>query len=87
MERNPESHVGAAGWAAIGAFVVAFDVLSNESLTRAFERARESDNRAIRALALGGLALTTAHLVGGIIPREVDPFYRLVDRYGNQPRD
>ena len=78
--------MGTAGWAAIGGFVVAFDLLSNESLTHAFERARESDNMAVKALALGTLAVTTAHLVG-VIPRQVDPFYRILDRISSTTSD
>jgi hypothetical protein len=79
VERSPDSRTGTAGWAAIGSFVIAFDLLSKESLTHAFERARESESVPIKALALGTLAVTTAHLVG-VIPRQVDPFYRILDR-------
>lgn len=80
---NPEKS-GVYGWAAIAGFVVAWDVLAPESLSHAFERARESENPLVRIAAIGGLAITAAHLMGAI-SRDYDPFYLLVDRVISQP--
>lgn len=79
MERN-EGHSGTYGWAAIGLFVLAFDYLSEESLTHAFHRGIE--NPRSRAFVLGTLAVTSLHLLDLIphSPVELDPFYLLIDR-------
>lgn len=81
MERNPDSRLGMAGWAAIGAFVVAFDRLSPESLTHAFARGREHESRLIRAATVGAAVVTFAHLMDWIDHR-VDPFYLFIDKTG-----
>ena len=82
MPRNPESHIGTWGWAAIAGFVVAWDLTQQESLTHAFERART--HPVGRVAALGGLAITSAHLLN-MIPRQYDPFYRVLELKNERP--
>lgn len=84
---SPETY-GKAGWAGLAAGVVLFDIMSPESLTAAFERARDHDNALIRTAAIGGVAITAAHLMGWL-PRQTDPFYLLIDRnhYGKGEMD
>jgi hypothetical protein len=73
-----ESRAGTYAWAAIGAFVVSWDLLAPETISHAFHRGVE--NPRTRALVLGGLAMTAAHLVGHIIPKQVDPFHVAFER-------
>lgn len=75
---SPEQ-LGTGKWLAIAASVAAFDLLvPGETLSSAFRRARESESPVVKAAALGGLALTAAHLMDWL-PESVDPF-NLIDR-------
>lgn len=78
MERIDE---GVVKWAALGACIATLEFVGNESLTHAFERAR--NHPVGRVVAIGGLAITAAHLMGRI-PRRIDPFYVVQDRYGKK---
>jgi hypothetical protein len=84
METRNETHIGTLGWAAIGAFVVAWDVKCEESLTHAFRRGY--NNPRIRPLLLGAVAITLAHLIDAI-PHQIDPFYLLLHREPKQLPD
>lgn len=72
MERS-----GKYAWAAIGAFVAAYDLLSHDSLTASFRRGAE--NPITCPLVYGALGVTAAHLAG-VLPRSIDPFYLLIDK-------
>jgi hypothetical protein len=74
MERE---RAGTIGWACIGAFVLAWDILAPESLTHAFSRGVENPHT--RPFVLGALAVTAAHLVDAI-PHRYDPFYAVINR-------
>jgi hypothetical protein len=63
---------GHHGWVALAAFVAAWDLTQEETLSAAFRRTPTP----IKTLAWG---VTTAHLFG-VLPRQIDPFYLLVDR-------
>jgi hypothetical protein len=69
METHNE---GKWGWLAIGAFVVAWDTLSPDSLTGAFRRGIHNPN--LRPYIVAGLGITTLHLLDAL-PEQVDPFY------------
>lgn len=72
-----ERKTGKYAWAAIGAFVAAYDLLGNDTLTASFKRGAE--NSRTRPFVYGALGVTAAHLCG-VIPREIDPFYMVIDR-------
>jgi hypothetical protein len=75
---TPE-RLGSSKWVAIAAGVAVADLLvPGESLSSAFRRARESEHPAVRVAAIGGLALTAAHLLD-LLPANADPF-NLIDR-------
>jgi hypothetical protein len=67
---------GKWAWATIGAFVTAYDLFSDDSLTASFRRGAE--NPRTRPLVYGALGVTAAHLAG-VIPRSIDPFYLVID--------
>lgn len=67
---------GKYAWLAIGIFTAAYDLLGNDTLTAAFKRGAE--NPATRPYVYGALGVTALHLCG-LIPRQVDPFYMLID--------
>ena len=81
MERHNESHIGSIGWGLIGLGVLAWDFTMDESLTHAFERART--HPVGRYIALGGLAVTAAHLLDQI-PHQYDPFYAILNLKNEQ---
>jgi hypothetical protein len=66
-----ESNTGRWGWLGIAVGVAAFDALSPETLSHSFQRAP-------RAVRLGAIAITAAHLLDAL-PRRVDPFYMAAD--------
>jgi len=75
---SPE-RLGTGKWVAIGASVAALDLLvPGETLSSAFKRAHEHENPLVRAAAIGGLAVTAAHLLR-VLPPAVDP-YNLIER-------
>lgn len=57
---------------ALGAAVLAIDVLSDTTITTSFQQALETPRG--RVVALGALSLTVAHLTG-VMPRSLDIFY------------
>jgi hypothetical protein len=73
-----ESHLGTAGWLALGAGVVAFDYLSPETLSHAVDRALECPRS--RYAAMGAVAITAAHLLN-FIPDQLDPFKYMPSRF------
>lgn len=76
---KPEAS-GAMKWATIGLTVVALDLLvPGETLTSAFRRAREHEHPLVRVAALGGLAITAAHLMDRLGP--VDPFNLTIEQW------
>lgn len=68
---------GEIGWAGIAIGVGVFDVLNDETMTHAYQEALKR-NKVSRAIAIGGMAITCSHLLG-ILPRQVDPFYAIMD--------
>lgn len=72
--RGPGSRAGTAGWVALGAGVVAWDVLAPETLSDAFGRGCAT--RPGKAVTIMGWAVLTAHLFD-VLPKRVDPLYRL----------
>lgn len=79
MERP--HHSTKYAWAAIGSFVLAWDVLAPETLSHGVDRALEHSPVA-RAAALGGIAITAAHLAN-LLPEQIDPFTRIPRRLGS----
>lgn len=69
--KNPESHSGTVGWACLAGFVLAWDVLAPETLSGAVDRAL--DHPVGRIVAIGGVAVTGAHLLN-VLPEAYDPF-------------
>lgn len=67
-----ETAVGRWGWLGIASFVVAWDMLAEETLTHCFRRGLE--NPQSRPLVYGALALTSMHLCHKL-PDAIDPFY------------
>lgn len=76
MERGK---TGKYAWAAIGAFVIGYDLLGNDTLTASFKRGAENPHT--RPLVYGALGITAAHLCG-VIPKELDPFYLALELPG-----
>lgn len=72
IEQEP-SHVGTMGWAMIGAFVIAWDIMAPETLSGAVDRAL--DHPIGRIAAIGGVAVTGAHLLN-LLPDQYDPFVK-----------
>lgn len=72
MERPRPASVA---WGVLAAGVVAYDVLCppGETLSEGVDRALERQRG--KWLALGGIAITAAHLAN-MIPEQVDPFHR-----------
>jgi hypothetical protein len=66
--KKMESKIGTKGWLALGAFVVAWDCIADETLTNAFKRGREAN----MAATVGSTALVVAHLYD-LIPTKLDP--------------
>lgn len=86
MERLDE---GVAKWATLGLCIGALEFFGDESLTHAFDRAMQHDK--MKYVALGGLALTGAHLLDLIPhkPIELDPYYlvaRAISKLGDTTR-
>lgn len=79
MERRDDSHLGKYGWLGLACFVAAWDMYAPQSLTSAFREAATSEHYLIRAAALGGLAVTAAHLLD-VLPHEYDPFYLAIEQ-------
>jgi hypothetical protein len=77
MRRTNETTNGTYGWLALGAFVLAWDLLASETLTHAAKRGLE--NHHTRPLVIGGIGVTALHLLQ-VIPERFDPFYQLIDR-------
>jgi hypothetical protein len=67
---------GKYAWTAIGIFVCVYDVFGNDTLTAAFKRGAE--NPVTRPYVYGALGVTALHLMGAI-PRNLDPFYLVID--------
>lgn len=57
----------------LAGFVVAWDAYADETLSNAFMRARESENRLTRIASVGALAITACHLMD-YLPEKYDPF-------------
>lgn len=70
MELSPSSKA----WLALGAGVAAWDILCppGETLSEGVDRALE--HPVYRAVALGGIAVTAAHLAN-LLPDRIDPFH------------
>lgn len=79
MERIDE---GLIKWCALGACIAVLEYIGEESLTNAYNRCLTHSIG--RYVALGGLAVTGAHLLG-VMPREIDPYY-MVDSVINKLR-
>lgn len=62
-----DRHIGAIGWVCLAGFVLAWDVLSPETLSTVFGRHRK------HPLVVAAWAVTTAHLFG-VLPKRYDPF-------------
>lgn len=73
MERG--EHAGTVGWIAIAAGVAAFDYFAPETLSHAVDRALERPYG--RYAAIGGVAITAAHLLN-LIPDQYDPFLKIM---------
>lgn len=65
---------GEHGWLTIGAFVITWDILAQETLSSAFSRGLEHH----RAAILGGMVITCLHLLD-LLPDPIDPFSQLCD--------
>ena len=74
-ERN-STHRGTLGWLAIAGFVAVWDRYASESLTHAAHRGLE--HRVGKYAVPAALGITALHLLDKI-PREIDPFYRVLD--------
>lgn len=59
--KNPESRIGTAGWIGLTAGVIAFDVLSPETMSSAFDRYLQHPVK--KYAAIGAVAVTGAHLL------------------------
>lgn len=59
--KNPDSHAGTIGWGLLAGGIVAFDVLSPETLSSAFDRALE--HPVGKYIAIGAVAIVGAHLL------------------------
>lgn len=73
MEIKPAT----AAWAALGAGVLAYEILCppGETLSEGVDRALEHPLG--RVAALGGIALTAAHLAN-LLPKKLDPLSHLL---------
>lgn len=78
QKTHNETHRGSLGWLAITAFVVAFDITQEESLSHACSRGLE--NRSTRPFVASAIGITALHLAGAI-PTKLDPFCILIDKY------
>ena len=78
FEYDPELRGGGRAWAAIGAFVVAYDIVGRETLSNAYSRAVNSENAFIRAGVLGLTALTALHLFDRL--GDLDPIDNFAER-------
>lgn len=78
MEIKKE-HISTAGWVGLTAGVIAFDILSPQTLSTAFDRYLEHPVK--KWLAIGSVAVTGAHLLN--IPEHFDipdPITMVADR-------
>jgi hypothetical protein len=71
-----ETTNGTYGWLALGAFVLAWDLLAEETLTHAAKRGLE--NQHTRPIVAAGIGITALHLLQ-VIPEHLDPFHQLVE--------
>ena len=69
-ERN-QTRTGTLGWVGVGAAVLAAEIICEESLTHAFRRGLDSNR--YRPFLLGGMAITSLHLLD-LLPSSVDPY-------------
>ena len=67
---------GVQKWVALGCCIATLEFIGDETLTHAFQRGL--DNEKVQYLCLGGLALTGLHLLD-VLPREIDPYYKIAD--------
>ena len=86
FEFNPDLRGGGKGWACIGAFVVSYDLLAGETLSNAYSRAMNSENRAIRFGTAALSAVTALHLLDRL--GDLDPIDNLTEqikeRFGDE---
>lgn len=68
---------GLQKWIFLGASIAVLEYIGEESLTNAYNRCLTHSIG--RYVALGGLAVTGAHLLG-VMPREIDPYYFIQDK-------
>lgn len=73
---------GGKWWLALGAGVVAIDILSRETLSNSAARLRESENPMLKGAFYAGLGYLALHLCDGI-PRNMDPLDRGIDEVRN----
>lgn len=76
-----ESHSATLGWAAIGAGVLAWDLMAPETLSEAVDRSLKK-HRTTTVLAVSATAL---HLLN-LIPERVDPIHQIGKRARNKIR-
>lgn len=77
LEPTPDApHHGTVGWGLLAAGVLAWDIFAPETLSSAVDRALEHPRG--RYAAIGGVAVTSAHLLN-LLPERYDPFVRLFD--------
>lgn len=64
-------------WIGLGAYVAAYDILApkGETLSEGVDRMLEHDK--CKYVAIGGVALTAAHLIN-LLPPKYDPFHKVL---------
>jgi hypothetical protein len=72
-----QGRCGSYGWMAIGAFVVGWDVLANETLSHAAKRGLENNYTA--PLVAAAIGVTALHLLD-VLPEQIDPFTMAISR-------
>lgn len=80
-ETHNQTKMGTLGWAGMAAYVIAWDVLAEETLTHAAHRGL--DGRVCRLATYGAVAYFGAHLLR-VIPEHLDPLMIVAKQIGEQ---
>ena len=70
---------GLIGWGLVAGAVGVWDTMNQQTMTESFQDALEDPVK--KYLALGGMAITCAHLLD-VIPHQIDPFHVLTSNIG-----
>lgn len=84
MKERYAEHAGMAGWAIVGATIIATEILSPQTLSTASDRMLQGVyGKATRTAWLVGSSILFAHTMN-LLPEKIDPIHQVVGRLCNK---